>query len=186
MKNIILTIFALLSMATMVHALSITPTTPLPFKTGADYPTGNQNNNDIVTSEITLLNLGATLLYKQNVGGAEEGVLRNSYNTDFFNSPLDPSGASISYTGGNLINDPQYLLVKDGNHNPWWYLFDLTNLWNGTETLELSGFWPNQGAISYVALYGTSAAPVPEPGTIVLLGAGFLGLAVFGRKRIKK
>lgn len=30
------------------------------------------------------------------------------------------------------------------------------------------------------------AAPVPEPGTIVLLGAGLLGLGVYGRRRSKK
>lgn len=30
------------------------------------------------------------------------------------------------------------------------------------------------------------AAPVPEPGTIVLLGAGLLGLGIYGRRRSKK
>jgi len=32
----------------------------------------------------------------------------------------------------------------------------------------------------------TDVAPVPEPGTIVLLGAGLLGLGIYGRRRAKK
>jgi hypothetical protein len=34
--------------------------------------------------------------------------------------------------------------------------------------------------------YSASVAPVPEPGTVLLIGAGLLGLIGLGRKRIKK
>jgi hypothetical protein len=56
--------------------------------------------------------------------------------------------------------------------------------WDGMEILELTGFWPNQGAISHVSLYGNRQS-VPEPATMLLLGTGIFGLALFGRKKIK-
>jgi hypothetical protein len=31
-----------------------------------------------------------------------------------------------------------------------------------------------------------NAAPVPEPGTMMLLGIGMLGLAVYGKRRMNK
>lgn len=35
-------------------------------------------------------------------------------------------------------------------------------------------------------LPGGSTAPVPEPGTILLLGSGFIGLALYGRRRMRR
>ena len=52
------------------------------------------------------------------------------------------------------------------------------------EDLEPVDFRSGKGAISHVTLYG-DAAPVPEPGTIVRMGLGLVGLAVIGREKIK-
>ena len=160
--------------------LSITPATT-PQWTGND--TSQKDINDAIAS---ILSVTAKELYKSNVGGVEEGALALSYETEFTASPTKPSGAIINYFGGDYINDPQYLLVKDGRSEPAWYLFDLTNLWNGKDKLVLSGFWLNEydeGRISHVTLYGKQATQVPEPATLILLGLGLLGIAGFRRKK---
>jgi len=42
----------------------------------------------------------------------------------------------------------------------------------------------NVGKFSHVVEIDSN--PVPEPGTIILLGAGLLGLAIFGKRRMNK
>lgn len=134
--------------------------------------------------DVILAGEGITdLAYKQNVGGAEEGPWASYYTTDFFNSPTDPAEATIAWDGGMNLSGG-YLLVKDGNQTPAWYLFDLgTRGWNGRETIYLEDFWPQQGAISHVSFYNSEpAAPVPEPTTMLLLGTGIASLAAIGRR----
>jgi hypothetical protein len=167
----------LVAFTAQAHALPITPSTDTLL-------TGDQTSQAQINAAIAGYLGSSVELYKQNVGGSEEGVLAGSYVTTFSNTLSDPSDALIDYVGGAYVGPTAFLLVKDGNQNPAWYLFNLTALaWNGTEDLVLSGFWPARGAISHVTLYGTQA--VPEPATMLLLGVGLIGLAGYSRKRFK-
>ena len=128
-----------------------------------------------------------TLLYKADVGESvlEEGAFAPYYQTEFKNSALDPSGAVITNLLGAWITCGEcYLAIKDGKHSPGYYFYDLSK-WNGTETITLAYFWPNEGAISHVSIWGDHAS-VPEPGTLSLLGAGLLAAAFRSRKKLAR
>ena len=112
-------------------------------------------------------------------GNDEEGDFKDNYSTSFNG---DHSAGTISWDGPSFISNAEYLLVKDGNHSPAWYLFSLAG-WDGQEDIALSGFWPGNGSISHVAIFG-SGTSVPDGGaTAALLGLGMAGLAVMRRKR---
>jgi hypothetical protein len=168
-------------------ALNITPDNPPPVLTGT--ATANPTiQNEIKTFVATTYGCDISLVYKQDQGQEpnDTGAFASSYSTVFLNPSNDPSGATVTYNGGPFITGEQiFLLVKDGNQTPSYYFFDISS-WNGTETLNLSGFWPQQGAISYVALYtcpdGDGNA-VPEGGaTLALLGIAIGGLGFLKRK----
>jgi hypothetical protein len=148
--------------------------------------TGNQTAQPQIDAAIAGFLGTATELYKANVGGAEEGSLAGSYET-VFNPATNPTGATITYVGGSIVAPPSWLLVKDGNAEPAWYLFHLNDGvvgWDGTETLVLENFWAGTtGAISHVTLYGTPGTSVPDGGmTLAFLGAALFGLETLRRR----
>lgn len=165
------------------HALSLTPD-------DADSVTDDNSNCELGCDWVPpiVVESGATLLYKSDQGGSDSGSFAASYNTVYDNTPTDPMDATISYVGGPSIGCPFcYLIVKDGNAEPAQYFFDISNLWNGTDTIFLTDFWPSQGAISNVQIWGVEGGTpgggpqgvIPEPATVLLFGSGLAGLGLW-------
>ena len=180
--KLFLVLLCALLFATPANAYTITNYSLI--TTPGDYVLVNSGNQTSQAEINAIIGpLVGDALYSASPGGGVEGALAGAYVTTFSNTPEDPSDALIEHVVGEPYIDLAYLLVKDGNHSPAWYLIRLTT-WNGTDDLILSDFWSDGGgAISHVSLYGT---PVPEPATMLLLGSGLLGLAGFGRKKLFK
>ncbi len=169
------------STAGIIEGSSLTPPTgPANCEAGCIYNAFNVNGG---------VNDGSlSLLYKSDVSGSsgigsDSGTFAASYLTTFSNTAADPSNALIDYISGPSITCPEcYLAIKDGNQTPSYYFFDLAS-WNGTEDIILRDFWPQRGAISHVSIWGKSSTSVPEPGIVLLLGIGLLGLLFTARRQ---
>ena len=142
---------------------------------------------------------GLASLYKGDVNGdPDSGVFADSYDTVFSNSVSDPADGLITWNDvpnpaidcSTLINC--ILVIKDGNQSPSAYLFNLTAFnWDGMMDINMTGFWPNQGAISHIEIFSTSpnggggggGQEIPEPGMLFLLLIAFAGLYISQIKR---
>jgi hypothetical protein len=187
-SNLIFLLIVMAGYSTASQALTVSPADcTVPNNCVTSNSTGGNDRN-----VFSPLLDGLDLLYKYETGSAGEdgsATLALSYETTIATeSAGDYIGATVTYQGGGDIVDcsfPCYLAVKDGNHQPARYLFDLTMnglFWNGTDDLVLADFWPGQGSISNFAIYGT-ASPIPVPATIWLFGTALIGFVGMSRRR---
>lgn len=177
-----------LGVASQAQALTITPSTTPVYTTNQ---TSALTASEIASAVGYMGTLG--LVFKQDEPSPESGIGAPYYTAGFsYDMDGEPIGATITWDGPLFVACPScYLVVKDGAQgNPAQYIFDLSNSWDGKETIELSGFWDGtQGAISNIAIWndaypggGGGGSLVPEPETYAMLLAG-LGLVGFAARR---
>jgi hypothetical protein len=104
-----------------------------------------------------------------------------------------PAGGSEYWLGGY-----QSPITETVPNKGWTWIsgaaWSFTN-WSGSEPndfygpgseqylgMQVSGLWNDEGNLSLITGY-IASSPVPEPGTLMLLGAGMFGLALFGKRR---
>ncbi|MDH4100783.1 MAG: PEP-CTERM sorting domain-containing protein [Nitrospirota bacterium] len=150
-------------------------------------------------------NVGGEWQYKNHLSGAPGGA-----NEGISSSGLSPLFSSANFGGANLqgpegLDGLQYGITSAG---------DNTAVGNAAVTGQFAliqssvvftlsglpiGFDPFAGISNVSFQYGTALTepnipgrrppqeiPVPEPGTIMLLGGGLLGMAFYGKRRMRK
>jgi len=121
---------------------------------------------------------GATFGFVASIGGTTEGTL------DFYNTYIDYAdglfvqGALITSQGPFVPPPPGFSDTATGTVASDPDLFSLTQVVQMTH--------PASGQGTRVSSFDANLRSVPEPGTLLLIGTGLIGLAGLGRRKLRK
>lgn len=132
-------------------------------------------NSNPVTEEIWLeglLGAGADIFYLGKDEKIWNDVIWSEWDKDnsiWVDSPSVPWTYAVLKYGNKGPPNPTHWAVIDDNDN------------DKIDFSTISGL-PGVQRLSHITYFGNNSAPVPEPSTVLLLGAGLCGLTGFRRK----
>lgn len=206
MKSIKL--ITVLSAFVMILGLAVTQANALTW----DLNTSNVNlgiSGSFATVDITVVDNTAYFVINANDALLQPPVSGGNYGIDkfFFNSTLSNIAGSINVGLGWEVKvnqnasmfgvfELEYKGTGESRIDPLSFSITDTRISDPSQFYEansagynfaahIAGFQSLMGQSSAYFADGTPGAPVPEPSTMLLLGAGVLGMGIFGRKRMK-
>ncbi len=150
----------------------------------------NPKNEYDLPTELTLLGkweVDDQVWVDENDVRLNEGVpgfYGSFLNSNDKNDDTDFISGTWSAPTGWLASDPIYYSLKAGTHFALYYANgDTSGNWEIDWTKGRNGSIPELSHISFWTVKSTPTDPVPEPGTLALVGLGLATIAGYRRKR---
>ncbi len=102
---------------------------------------------------------------------------------EYSNGELTVSSSDGWYSGQWSIDYAiNYYIVKASNYFAVYSLASSSTdgTWSTADIVNNGGNIPR---LSHLTTFGSGSVPVPEPATLILFGSGFVGLALYSRRR---